>query len=156
MRLYEDEFEVTDDDFKYSNLLKQFLEVEAEFLKETVIINNFALPQATQPRLIENKSETLNDIIEASKLDYIIKMLEDLSITNNGKSILSERRKWAIRGIVESLKENSILPNINLDKLCKLIAAKIQLELNSKLDFSTTSNDYYKKANEYIKSNPLH
>jgi hypothetical protein len=83
-------------------------------------------------------------------------MLEDLSITNNGKSVLSERRKGAIRGIVESLKENSILPNINLDKLCKLIAAKIQLELNSKLDFSTTSNEYYKKANEYIKSNPLH
>ena len=156
MRLYEDEFEVTDDDFKYSNLFKQFLEVESEFLKETIIINNFALPQVAQPRLIENKSETLNDIIDASKLDYIIKMLEDLSITNNGKSILSERRKGAIRGIVESLKENSILPNINLDKLCKLIAAKIQLELNSKLDFSTTSNEYYKKANEYIKSNPLH
>ncbi|MFN4152265.1 MAG: hypothetical protein ACK4IX_15090, partial [Candidatus Sericytochromatia bacterium] len=156
MRLYEDEFEITDDDFKYSNLFKQFLEVESEFLKETIILNNFELPQVAQPRLLENKSETLNDIIDSSKLDYILKMLEDLSITNNGKSILSERRKGAIRGIVESLKENSILPNINLDKLCKLIAAKIQLELNSKLDFSTTSNDYYKKASEYIKSNPLH
>jgi hypothetical protein len=156
MRLYEDEFEITDDDFKYSNLFKQFLEVESEFLKETIVINNFALPKVVQPQLIENKSENLIDIIDVSKLDYIINMLEDLSITNNGKSVLGERRKGAIRGIVESLKENSILPNINLDKLCKLIAAKIQLDLNSKLDFSTTSNEYYKKANEYINSNPFH
>jgi hypothetical protein len=156
LRQYEDDFEYSPEDYKYSNLFKQFLEVESDFIKETLVINNFTIPQTIQPKLIETKKEELEDIIDKIKYNYIIKMLEDLSIINNGKSILSERRKGAIRGIVESLKENNILPNINLDKLCKLIAAKIKLELNSKLDFSTTSNEYYKKANEYIKSNPLH
>jgi hypothetical protein len=156
LRQYEVDYEYNPEDYKYSNLFKQFLEVESDFIKETLVINNFTIPQTIQPKLIAAKKEELEDIVDKIKYNYILKMLEDLSIINNGKSILSERRKGAIRGIVESLKENNILPNINLDKLCKLIAAKIQLELNSKLDFSTTSNEYYKKANEYIKLNPLH
>ena len=156
LRQYEDDFDYSPEDYKYSNLFKQFLEVESDFIKETLVINNFTIPQAVQPKLIETPKEDLESIIDKTKYDYIIKMLEDLSIINNGKSILSERRKGAIRGIVESLKENNILPNINLDKLCKMIATKIELDLNSKLDFSTTSNEYYKKANEYIKSHPLH
>jgi hypothetical protein len=156
LRQYEDDYEYNPKDYKYSNLFKQFLEVESDFIKETLVINNFIIPQTIQPKLIDTKKEKLEDIIDKIRYNYILKMLEDLSIINNGKSILSERRKGAIRGIVESLKENNVLPNINLDKLCRLIADKIELEINSKLDFSTTSNEYYKKANEYIKLNPLH
>ena len=156
LRQYEDDFEYNPEDYKYSNLFKQFLEVESDFIKETLVINNFTILQTIQPKFIAAKKEELEDVIDNIKYNYIIKMLEDLSMSKNGKSILSERRKGAIRGIVESLKENNILPSISLDKLCKLIAAKIQLELNSKLDYSTTSNEYYKKANEYIKLNPLH
>lgn len=156
LKQYEDDYDYSPEDYKYSNLFKQFLEVESDFIKETLVINNFTIPPAIQPKLIETPNADLESIIDETKYDYIIKMLENLSIINNGKSILSERRKGAIRGIVESLKENNILPNINLDKLCRLIAAKIELEINSKLDYSTTSNEYYKKANEYIKLNPLH
>jgi hypothetical protein len=156
LRQFEDDYEYSPDDYKYSNLLKQFFEVEADFIKETLVINNFIIPQVSQTKLIESKDEKLIDVIDNAKLSYILKMLEELAITNNGKSILSERRKGAIRGIVESLRENSILPNINLDKLCKLIADEIGLKLTSKLDFSSTSNDYNKKANEYINTTPLH
>ena len=153
---YEDEYDSPQKGEKYYNLFKEFLLIEADFIKETVSIPKIQLLDNPAPKLITTSTENFETIINEVNQLYILKMLEDLSITNNGKSILSERRKGAIRGIVESLKENSILPNINLDKLCKLIAMKIQLELNSKLDFSTTSNEYYKKANEYIKSNPLH
>jgi hypothetical protein len=83
-------------------------------------------------------------------------MLEDLSITLNGKSIISEKKKGAIRGIVEALRENNILPNRSIDFLCKIVGQKIDLVIKSKLDFSDTSENYKKEANQYITKNYSH
>jgi len=102
------------------------------------------------------QANSLDDIIDVDKQEYILKLLEDLSITKNGKSILSSRKKGALRGVVEALREYNILPHLGIDKLCNLIADNIGLELKSKLDFSDTSQKFQKDAKQYIKDNPLH
>tara|TARA_R110002033_G_scaffold57817_3_gene107008 strand:+ start:74 stop:2647 length:2574 start_codon:yes stop_codon:yes gene_type:complete len=102
------------------------------------------------------QADSLDDIIDNNKQEYILKLLEDLSITKNGKSILSSRKKGALRGVVEALREDNILPHIGIDKLCQLIASNIGLQLKSKLDFSDTSQKFQKDAKQYINDNPLH
>ena len=101
-------------------------------------------------------ANSLDDIIDTNKQEYISKLLEDLSITKNRESILSLRKKGALRGVVEALRDNNILPHLGIDKLCKLIAGSIGLELKSKLDFSDTSQKFQKDAKQYIKKNPFH
>ena len=78
-------------------------------------------------------------------------MLEDLQITENGKYILGDRKKSSIRGVVEALQDSSIIPRLNLEISCKFIADRIELDLNSKLDFSESVKYYKKLASEYIK-----
>ncbi|MFD1616568.1 hypothetical protein [Gelatiniphilus marinus] len=101
-------------------------------------------------------TQNLSDITNQINIDYALKLMEDLSITLNYKFNLSERKKGAIRGVIEALKESSILPNQSLTLLCDLVAKEIELQLNSKLDASNTSEEYKKKALEYIKHKPLH
>ncbi len=98
----------------------------------------------------------LSDVVNDLHFKYILKLLEDLAITTKGKSMLSQRRKCAIRGVVEGLKEGNVLPNQSLNELCGLFANQIGMELKSKLDWSPTSDLYKKKTLEYIKTNPLH
>ena len=96
------------------------------------------------------------DVVSKEKQIYILKLLEDLSITVSGKSVLSTRKKGALRGVVEALREKMIIPNKGIAMLCNLIAVEINLELNSELDASTTSENYKKEALKYINNNPLH
>jgi hypothetical protein len=84
-------------------------------------------------------------------MTFVLKLLEDLSITTNGTYNLSERKKGAIRGIVIALREENILPNQSIEILSNTIAAKIGLIINSKLDSSTISDTFEKKARVYIK-----
>lgn len=105
---------------------------------------------------INDKPNELRDIVSEDKLNYIIKLLEDLSITKDGKSMLSPRRKSVIRGVVEGLRECNVLPNQSLNKLCRLIASQIGLDFIKKLDWSKTSDEYHKLTVKYIKDNPLH
>lgn len=107
---------------------------------------------------IKNKEKATfkNVIIEKRKQEYIFKLLESLCITVDGKSILTPRKKGALRGVIEALKESKIIPDIGLAKLCNMIANEIHLELKSELDASNTSEDYKKAALDYIKNNPLH
>lgn len=136
---------------KYSNLFKEFLTIEAEFLKETINIS-LTVPEKEQPKLLESNA-TFDTILNRKNQDFIIKMLDDLSVTIDGKAIISERKKGSIRGIVEALKEHKILPNKSLDQLCKILGDKIDLKINSKLDVSNVCHEYKTEANKYISAN---
>lgn len=97
--------------------------------------------------------QNFEDLLTPTNAVFVLKMLDDLSITVNGKSVLSVRKKGAIRGISEALIDSNILPQISLEISCKMIANKIGLELNSKLDYSNISEEFNKKANLYISKN---
>jgi len=103
-----------------------------------------------------DKMHKLRDVVNEDKFNYVIKLLEDLSITKDGNSILTERKKGAIRGVVEALREKLILPNLGLASLCYFIAKEINLDLKSELDASDTSEKYNIDALQYINNNPFH
>lgn len=103
----------------------------------------------------ELKKDFTTLIPQTKKQDYILQLLEDLSITVNGKYALSPKRKGAIRGVVEALREKNIVPNLSLEELNNAIASKIDLELKSKLDWSKTSDDYKMKTFKYIENKPF-
>lgn len=153
---YEDEFKFDHNENKYSNLFKEFLIIEADFIKETINIPRFPILDYQVPKQLAIAEETFETITNENNQLFISKMLEDLSITLNGKSIISEKKKGAIRGIVEALRENNILPNRSIDFLCKILGQKIDLVIKSKLDFSDTSENYKKEANQYITKNYSH
>lgn len=139
-------------DYKYSKLFKEFLLIEADFIKETSILVNFNTINEKPAKLsLPPANSTLERIISSSKLNFILKLLEDLSITTNNIATLSQRRKGAMRGIVIALRDSNILPNQSIDSLVNLLAAKIGLDINSKLDSSTISDTFEKKAKQYIK-----
>ena len=96
---------------------------------------------------------TFENMISSDNQIFICRMMEDLTITLHGKSIIGERRKGAVRGMVEALKENRILPDKSLELLCKIIGEKIGLQINSKLDFSNISEKYKKETSKYIAEN---
>lgn len=115
------------------------------------------LEMISEIKLPQDKAEstvTFEKTILPAKQKYILQMLEDLSLTNNGKSIISERKKSALRGVSEALIEKNIL-SLSLERSYRLIAEKIGLPLSSKLDYTNTSIDFKKKADRYIKDNPL-
>ncbi len=103
----------------------------------------------TKKHFIPNSFEELT---KPENLKFILQMLEDLQITKNGKYILGDRKKSSIRGVVEALRQELIIPNITLETSCNLIASRIELELNSKLDHSGIVKSYRKLALDYIKN----
>lgn len=150
---YEKEFNFDHIENKYSNLFKEFLIIEADFMKETIHIPLLPnIDYQPQKQLLEIK-ETLETLVNEKNQLFISKMMEDLNITLNGKSKISERKKGAIRGVVEALKENKILPDKSLDFLSRILGEKIGLKINSKLDFTNTSQKYKQEANNYISKN---
>jgi hypothetical protein len=156
LKQYEDEYEFNENENKYTNLFKEFLLIETDFIKETINIPRLPILEYQAPKQLGSVEETFENITNEINQTFILKMMEDLCITLNGKSIISERKKGAIRGIVEALKQNNILPNRSIDILSKIIGKKIDLVINSKLDFSDTSENYKKEANKYITNNYSH
>ncbi len=144
-------------EFKYSTLFREFLEIEAEFIKDTSQANgDFSLQiETSETLLINTHNDELLSLTTEEKTKYIYSMLEDLSITNEGQSILSMRKKGAIRGVTEALRECSILPNVSLDKLYKTLGKEIGLKIKSKLDVSNVSEEFRKKTMKYIKNKPF-
>lgn len=130
----------------------QFEKFLIEEVKKRKEKNTAPLPATDKKEIAKpNKpQQTFDSLLSSKNAKFILQMLEDMSITTNGKSNLSERRKGALRGVVEASIDKSILPQLSIDSLCKLIADKIGLELNAKLDFSTTSEKNRKKAVQYI------
>jgi hypothetical protein len=140
-------------DYSYSKLLKDFLKIESEFINETKLITELKIFKNIDQKVLPVNSSKNIDIISEEKMGYILKMMDDLSITLNDTYNLSERKKGAIRGVVLALREENIIPNQSLDVLINHIASRIGLKINSKLDSSTISDDYEKKAKSYIKNN---
>ena len=103
----------------------------------------------------QNNEFTFENFLNKKNQNYILKILEDLSITFNGTLNLSTRKKGAIRGVIIALRDNNILPQLSLETLIKNIASKIGLEINSKLDSTKISDEFEKKAKKYIKENPF-
>lgn len=151
LKQYENEEYFSKRDHKYSELFKDFLQIEADFITAAKDVDTpkLALPVTTAGAQGLNSFDELPN----EKKDFILQMLEDLSITQNNKSLLSERKKGSIRGIVEALRNENILPQLSIEKLCLIIAEKIGLQLKSKLDFSETSENYRKKTENYIRNN---
>lgn len=131
-----------------------------ELFKEATInaLNDFksGITSTAKTPVKELKKDFSTLIPQTNKQDYVLQLLEDLSLTLNGTSILTPRKKGALRGVIEALREKMIIPNIGLSTLCNVFADKINLELKSELDASTTSEKYKKEALQYIKNNPIH
>lgn len=131
-----------------------------EVFKEATInaLNDFksGITSITKTTVKELKKDFSTLLPQTNKQDYVLQLLEDLSITLNGTSILTPRKKGALRGVIEALREKMIIPNIGLSTLCNVFAERINLELRSELDASTTSEKYKKEALQYIKNNPIH
>jgi len=140
-------------DYTYSKLLQDFLKIESEFINETKIISELKIFKNINQKLLPSNSNKIIDIISDDKMKFVLNMLEDLSITSNFTYNLSERKKGAIRGVVLALREENIIPNQSLEVLINHIASRIGLKINSKLDSSTISDNYEKKAKNYIKNN---
>ncbi len=142
---------------KFPNLFKEFLSIEADFIRETSVIAPLSyLPENPKLLIDKPKLETFEDLLSTEKQTYVLQMLEDLSITVDGNYALSPKKLGAIRGVVEALREKKIISHIGLHKICVMFANKINAIMKSELDASNTSEDYKKDAIEYIKNNPLH
>lgn len=131
--------------FHYEKIIREAL----DFLAQQEKIHNISSVKVKEPTSI-SVFMSFENLLDEDKQVFILDLLEDLSITINGISILSERRKGSLRGIVEALRENHILPQLSLDKLSIIIGDKIGLKIFSKIDFSITSDKYKKKAEKYI------
>ncbi len=132
---------------KYSERLKAYLEIEADFLKETKDI-----PVIYTNNNLTTEKENFDTIFPNDKAGIVLNLLEELKITVNGEVKLSLRGKSALRGIAEALIDTNIAPKLNLEKIYMVIAKKINFEIRSKLDESKISRDYRKKATSYLKN----
>lgn len=145
---YQSEEELQIELYEYWRTLEMFRKFEEESKKrmesKKALENN--LSQKSTP-------DTLATLLTEEKQIFIFEMLEALSITLDGKSTLSIKKKSAIRGVVEALKENHILPERGIDFLCKIIGTAIGLDISSKLESSYTSETFRKSANKYIAQN---
>jgi len=154
------EYKENEHDDKYAMHVWKHYTNHFEVFKEATInaLNDFksGIISTTKTPAKELKKDFFTLIPQNNKQDYILQLLEDLSITLNGTSILTPRKKGALRGVIEALREKMIIPNIGLSTLCNVFADKINLELRSELDASTTSENYKKEALQYIKNNPIH
>ncbi len=120
---------------KYSKLFKEFLEIEADFIRETKDINFTNVLPTSKPALqlsaassVKTKTAKISikkfDDIPEKKAAFLLKMMEDLSITNNGESQLGPRGANQIRVVVEAAIEKNILPR-RIFFFTKLIGDKI-------------------------------
>ncbi len=134
-------------ELSYIKTIKQWLQDESDFFKEFSLVNDVKPKKKKKP-----DPTSLEEITDAEDISFIMQMLEDLQITENGKYILGDRKKSSIRGVVEALQDSSIIPSLNLSVSCKLIANRIELELPSKLDYSSALKNYRSLASDYIKN----
>jgi DNA-binding transcriptional ArsR family regulator len=106
---------------------------------------NSAITKTTQP--------TFENSISLENQKFILQLMEELSITKNGKCNISARKKSYIRGMVQALIVSGHLPKLAIHTLCNIIGNKIGLEINSKLEYTATAIDAEKEVKNYIKNN---
>ena len=131
--------------------------LECNLMKMQMKHLNSLLTDVDKPLLSTsvNKSTTqqisFNDLFKNEKdKEFILDALEELAITRNGKSILSDRKKSSLRGFVEALKEEAIIPNHNTDTLCELFAKQIDMPYNARLKDTDTSVKTKKALKSHI------
>jgi hypothetical protein len=151
------ELDDDDDELRYSTLFKEFLEIEADFIKNTKDIDALpALTYSPKKQLLSTSTTatTFNETFPGEKGQFVMQLLEDLSITVDGMAQLAPKKVGAIRGVVEALRESHIAPQLNLNALCCMMAEKIGTQIKSgKIDASQTSEDFLKQAKQYISTN---
>lgn len=137
--------------YHFGKTIEDALEFIQDRLQELTNHSKAEIPKVSNTKRKEYSFETL---LTNEKQNYILEMLDDLGVTKNGVSILAARKKGAVRGIAEGLLEKNLFPAVSLEKTYTIIADKIGLLLNSKLDYTNTSQDFKKKTEQYIKNNP--
>ena len=151
------ELDDDDDDLRYSTLFKEFLEIEADYIKNTKDVD--LLPALTDtPRkqllLPAKTAKTFDEAFPGEKGYFVMQLLEDLSITIDGMAQLTPKKVGAIRGVIEALRESHIAPQLNLPVLCCMVAEKIGTQIKSgKIEASNTSELFLKQAKQYISTN---
>ncbi len=96
--------------------------------------------------------ETFDTAIPKVKADFLLKMLEDVGITTNGKSKLGPKGAFQIRAVVEAAIEKNILPK-RIIHYTKLIGIKIDHPISSKLARSKDFDSFLKRYKGYIDTN---
>lgn len=129
---------------KFNGLFVEFLQIEAEFIKQTHSLKDTGLLNDKSNKLITRP--TFESVFEAEKGKFLLALMEDLGITVGGICKLGERKKGAIRGVVDAILENNFVTGITVDTLCRTLAEKIGLSLRSSLDVSNISEQIRKKA----------
>ncbi|MDO7138909.1 hypothetical protein [Algibacter lectus] len=141
---------------KYPKLFLELLSIEVDFIQNTSHLKPLHIPSnSIIPLLGENEDYNFENFVNKNTQDYILRLLEDLCITVGGKNTLSERKKGAIRGVVDALLHEKVIPSLESLTLHQIIGDKIDLKIKSKLDVSNISTDFKKKTLEYIKNTPL-
>jgi len=96
-------------DFFLCYQFKNFLKYEIESRKGKSTNHSPSLVKK-EVAISNNTQRTFDNTLSKENAEFLLKMLEDMSITIGGKSILSERKKGAVRGVVEATREKNILP----------------------------------------------
>jgi hypothetical protein len=150
----DDEREFGTYDDRYSTYFKDFLGIEAEFIAQVKEVNFQSPLQLTHAPLKRlNAAPGFDELFTGEQAAFLLNLLERNGITREGKWVISQRKKGALRGVVEALLEDRLLPAASLDQLCRTIAGHIGLDLRSKLDHSQVSEDFRKAAKSFIKAN---
>lgn len=105
---------------------------------------------------LETKKYDISTYLDEKQKAFLLEILEELKITKDGAYVLGDRKKSALRGVVEALIANNLIPAANVETICRAIAKVIKMPMSSKLDSSQTSKDYNIKTKKLIKNNALH
>lgn len=152
-----DEFIKTDNAIYYSRLMSHILG-KKKFMISIELLNNFFSRLRNNQDYTRPDGQEINsllDLLNENKITFVMELIENIGVTVDGKYILGERKKSSILGIVEALQEKSVIPSIEKQKLCNLLADEINLSLASDLEESKTSKDFKKKTINYLKGHSL-
>lgn len=133
----------------FSNSFKDFLQDEADYIEATKDID-------TSPILTtsDNREYTFESAFGTVKGQFILDMLENLSITIDKVPATKKGTLAAIWGVGLALKDNMMAPPITEFLVYKLIADKIGVKIKGELNSTTNrARDYRKQANSFIKAN---
>ena len=130
-------------DFFTAYQFRNFLKAEIKEREETPTNSN---------QEDDSGPETFDTSIPKVKADFLLKMLEDVGITTNGKSRLGPKGAFQIRAVVEAAIEKNILPK-RIIHYTKLIGIKIDHPISSKLARSKDFDSFLKRYKGYIDTN---
>lgn len=135
----------------YLKRFEEFLAIEAAFIDQTWRVPS-TIPEIKGKKILLSSPVEANEVFSIDTINFIMQLLDDLGITKDGKSIVTQRSKSALRGVVEALIDHNRIPSIGLEKSYRFIADTIGLQISSRLDHSNTSVRFKNKAETYLKN----